>query len=276
MPHTLYLGSGLVQARMRDFDRKHDKFQEVRASKSKYTIMLYRPSLSAIKSCLSYSIAELCITLFVVAIFVNSAILIVSAASLSEAAGDADLYGMYRLFVTSISQASGTMFALGLLFSGVSAGIVATMAGQLVCEGAMNWRMSPFLRRLVTRSVAIIPGIIIASVRGRYGLAAALNGCNVVLSVSLIFLTFPLVWYTSLNRYMRVKIDDSAVPVDVVDGVLNHDTERAAEASGQELSDTVSLANDWATTIGGWVIWVVIAIMNVATLVFLGLGIGGD
>jgi metal iron transporter len=278
MPHTLYLGSGLVQARMRDFDRKNDKFHEARASNSKYSIMLYRPSLSAIKSCLSYSIAELCITLFVVAIFVNSAILIVAASSLSEAAQDADLYGMYRLFVSTISQASGTLFALGLLFSGVSAGIVATMAGQLVCEGAMNWRMSPFLRRLLTRSVAIIPGIIIAGVKGRTGLASALNGCNVVLSVSLIFLTFPLVWYTSLNRYMRVRMDDAEEPVGVVDGVMDYDTERtaAAAASGQATEGTVSLANNRATAFGGWLIWLIVAIMNVATLVFLGMGIGGD
>lgn len=276
MPHTIYLGTGLVQARMRDFDRKNDRLHEVRASKSSFTIMLYRPTLSAIKSCMSYSIAELCITLFIIAIFVNSAILIVAAARLSQAADDADLYGMYHLFVTTISQASGTLFALGLLFSGVSAGIVATMAGQLICEGAMNWRMSPFLRRILTRSIAIIPGVVIASVKGRFGLAATLNGCNVVLSVSLIFLTFPLIWYTSFNKYMRVRIDDSDEPVGVIDGIFNHDTERATAGTGQDTRATVSLANNWATTIGGWVIWLIIAFMNVATLVFLGLGIGGD
>jgi metal iron transporter len=219
MPHTLYLGSGLVQARMRDFDRRNEKYHEARASDSKYAIMLYRPSLSAIKSCMAYSIAELCITLFLVAVFVNSAILVVAASSLSQDAGNADLFGIYDIFVSSISQASGTIFALGLLFSGISAGIVATMAGQLVCEGAMNWRMSPFFRRLVTRSIAIIPGVVIAAAEGRDGLAAALNGCNVVLSVALIFLTFPLVMYTSMNRYMRVRLEDGDEPVGVVDGV---------------------------------------------------------
>lgn len=92
--------------------------------------MLYRPTLSTIKACMSYTIAELCITLFVVAVFVNSATLIVAGASLSEAAGRADLPGMYQLFVDTIGQGAGTMFALALLFSGISAGIVATMAGQ--------------------------------------------------------------------------------------------------------------------------------------------------
>lgn len=191
MPHSLYLGSGLVQTRMRDFDSSSGVLHEARASDSKFAIKLYRPTLSAIKSCMSYSIAEICISLFVITLFINSSILIVAASSLTEAAANADLPGVYALFVSTIGQASGTVFAFALLFSGVSAGIVCTMAGQLVCEGAMDWRMKPFFRRLLTRSVSIIPAVIIAASQGQTGLAAALNGCNVVLSVALIFLTFP-------------------------------------------------------------------------------------
>ncbi len=59
--------------------------------------------------------------------------------------------------------------------------------------------------------MSVIPAIIIAASEGQTGLAAALNGCNVVLSVALIFLTFPLIWYTSCKRYMRVKVDDREV-----------------------------------------------------------------
>jgi metal iron transporter len=119
----------------------------------------------------------------------------------------------------------------------------------------MNWHMSPFLRRFLTRSVSIIPAIIIAGAEGQAGLAAALNGCNVVLSVALIFLTFPLIWYTSFNKYMRVKIDDSEDPVGVVDGILTYDTERAMRAAGVEERGTISLANNWTTTIFAFVIW---------------------
>jgi metal iron transporter len=115
---------------MRHLDILNNRLHEVRVSTSKYTIMLYRPTLSTTKACTSYTIAELCITLFVVAVFVNSATLIVAGVSLAEAAGDADLPGMYQLFVDTIGQAAGTMFALALLFSGISAGIVATMARQ--------------------------------------------------------------------------------------------------------------------------------------------------
>jgi metal iron transporter len=256
---------------MRAFDRENNRYKETPSSESKFAIMIYQPSLSAIKSCMSYSIAELCITLFIVAVFVNSAILIVSAASFSQDDNNADLPGMYALFVTTISQASGTMFALALLFSGITSGVVATLAGQLVCEGALNWRMSPLLRRLVTRSIAIIPGTIIAGVSGQPGMAAALVGCNVVLSVSLIFLTFPLVLYTSSHKYMRVALEDND------DNAVAADAERnSVTAPAEHPPRTISFANNWPTTVAGWTIWVIIAAMNVATLVFLGEGILGD
>ncbi|CAD6442065.1 1eda123d-e63a-4fd1-8a5f-5a04cbdb2bec [Sclerotinia trifoliorum] len=278
MPHTIYLGSGLVQARMREFDHKNEKYHEARTSNSKSATMLYRPTLSAIKSCMSSTIAELCITLFIVANFVNSAILIVAAASLSEENQNADLPGMYQLFVDTIGQAAGTIFAVGLLFSGISAGIVATMAGQLICEGAMDWRLSPFVRRLVTRCISIVPAVVIAAAAGQRGLAKALVVGNVVLSVSLIFVTAPLVWYTSAERFMRVGVEDGDGVAGMGSGIVGARL-RDADAREDGRGDggaTVSLANGWAVTSMGWLLWFVVAGMNVALLTFLGLGIGGD
>jgi metal iron transporter len=165
------------------------------------------------------------------------------------------------------------IFALSLLFSGISAGIVATMAGPMICEGPMNWRVSPFLRRIITRVISIIPAMIIATAEGQKGLAAALNGCNVVLSIALIFLTFPLILFTSRNKYMMVRIDDSQDPVGVVDGLMTYNTGRALWNEGHYSDGTVSMANNWPTTIVVWVIWFTIASMNVALLTFLGLGI---
>lgn len=130
MPHTIYLGSGIVQPRMRKFDEDRGTYHEARAWNSESSAMLYRPTLSAIKSCMSYTLAELCITLFVVSVFINSAILIVAASSLPVSADSEDIPGIYHLFVNTLGQASGTVFALALLFSGVSAGIVTTMSGQ--------------------------------------------------------------------------------------------------------------------------------------------------
>jgi len=158
------------------------------------------------------------------------------------------------------------MFALSLLFSGISAGIVATMAGQMIAEGAINWRIRPFYRRLLTRSIAIVPGIVVAAAEGRQGLAAALNGCNVVLSVALIFLTFPLIWYTSFSKYMMVEtgLQESVV-------TASGDVERSEIGPS-----SVSMSNGWVMTVVGWLIWMLITAMNVASLAFLALGIGGD
>ena len=127
---------------------------------------------------MKYSILELSVSLFTVALFVNSAILIIVAgASLSSVSdiGDATLFSIHDLLSTSLAPAAGTVFALALSFSGISAGIICTIAGQMVSEGALNWSMAPWLRRLITRSISITPLIIIAGAVGKDGLTAALT-----------------------------------------------------------------------------------------------------
>ncbi|KAJ4293882.1 NRAMP-like transporter smf-3 [Collariella sp. IMI 366227] len=116
---------------------------------------------------------------------------------------EADLFGIHALLSTSLAPAAGTVFALALLFSGISAGIVCTIAGQMVSEGALRWRLRPWLRRLVTRSISIAPSIVIAAAVGREGLDRALNASQVALSVALPFVSAPLIWFTSRERFMR-------------------------------------------------------------------------
>src|SRR4051794_32162048 len=105
MPHSLYLGSGIVQPRLLEYDRQHGIVSPSVNSSSEKEV--YYPSLPAIKSCLKFSIAELAISLFTFALFVNSAILITAGASLSGStnASDADLFGIYRLLSSSIAPA---------------------------------------------------------------------------------------------------------------------------------------------------------------------------
>lgn len=141
--------------------------------------------------------------------------------------------------------------------------------------------MSTFLRRFLTRCVAIIPAIIIASAEGQKGLASALVGTDVVRSVTLIVITFPLLWYTSFSKYMTVARDDHQ-DVGIIGGCHissadegDADTERVY-ISGETPQGTVSLANGWTARITGWIIWLIIMVMNVATLTFLGLGIDTD
>ena len=119
----------------------------------------YRPTKAAINYALKYSIVELAITLFTFALFVNSAILIVAGSTLygSDEAVDADLYTIHHLLSKTLAPVAGTIFMLALLLSGQSAGIVCTIAGQIVSEGHLNWTMTPWKRRIVTRAISIIP-----------------------------------------------------------------------------------------------------------------------
>lgn len=272
MPHSLYLGSGIVQPRLQEYDVKHGLSSPPNSNDDSVK-QHYFPSLAAIKFCLNYSIAELSIALFTFALFVNSAILITAGAALyGTGAADADLFGIYHLLKTSIGTAAGTIFALALLLSGVSAGIVCTIAGQMVSEGALNWTIAPWLRRLVTRSISITPSIIIAGAVGRNGLSAALNGSQVALSVVLPFVSAPLIYFTCRNKYMTVKCRRRAANT-VVDGddeeVIDGQLDGVADAPTHE---PVKMRNNWFVAALGVVIWLVMTVMNVANLVLLGKG----
>ncbi|KAK0927733.1 NRAMP-like transporter smf-3 [Friedmanniomyces endolithicus] len=291
MPHSLYLGSGIVQARLQEFDLDEKKRQrhntnsrwphehhpaqdpptssdenDTTSSSSKY-----RPSLPAIKACMSYSITELALSLFTFALFVNSAILIVAGASLSNNpnAATADLFSIYHLLSRSLAPAAGTIFALALLLSGTSAGIVCTIAGQMVSEGQLNLRFTPWVRRLMTRSISITPSIIIAGAVGAKGLSAALEGTQVALSVILPFVSAPLIYFTCRDRYMTVGVVGSARGSRQGGGARGVGPSSGGDGDG----GVVRMRNHWVTATLAVLIWLVIVIMNVALLVLLGLGV---
>jgi metal iron transporter len=289
MPHSLYLGSGVVQARLKDYDQKKGLLpadMEPRSAASSFHEGLadkatYIPSLKAIRHSLKYSIAELAICLFTFALFVNSAILIVAGASLYQnpEAEDADIFGIHDLLSKSISPGAGTVFALALLFSGISAGIVCTIAGQMVSEGALNWTLKPWLRRLVTRSISITPSIIIAGAVGRTGLDAALNGSQVALSVVLPFVTAPLICFTCRSRYMTVQPGmarfarqaATAKPIDEETGSGSLWRRIVFKKNdGVRADGSVTMANSWLVCIFAVLVWLVITVLNIANLVLLG------
>jgi metal iron transporter len=254
MPHSIFLGSGVVQTRLRHFDIAEGNYSTSEVTDTTDLSLKYRPSISAIHACLKYSIVELALSLFTFALFVNSAILIVAGASLynNEDADNADLFSIYRLLNQMVGKGAGTLFALALLLSGSSAGIVCTIAGQMVSEGMLNWTVAPWLRRLITRAISITPSIIIAAAVGRSGLNAALTASQVVLSVILPFVTAPLIYFTCRNRYMTVSTRDAQ-------GENNN-------------GEGVGMRNHWVVAALGVVIWLVIAVMNIALLVLVGLG----
>ncbi|KAG7888472.1 hypothetical protein KL936_003684 [Ogataea polymorpha] len=225
MPHSLYLGSGVVQARMKAFDIKRGLYTPPMAKQKKKNLLCntiegdsqdvrYIPSMEAINGTMSYIISEMVISLITVALFVNSSILIVAGTALSQPMDDdgdgdlenADLFTLHYLLSSQLSKAAGTVFALALLCSGLCGGTVVTIASQQIMEGHVRISMHPALKRIITRIIAITPCIAVVTTQGREGLSKVLNATQVVLSLLLPFISAPLVYLTCKKSIMRVLI----------------------------------------------------------------------
>jgi metal iron transporter len=289
MPHSLYLGSGIVQSRLKDFDDHHPSNRTQLATLNRARQIQegdmppdssasintaeerYRPSLRAIRNCLTFSVVELAVSLFTFALFVNSAILITAGASLSNLpAGEvkADLFSIHDLLSKTLAPAAGTIFALALLLSGTSAGIVCTMAGQMVSEGQLNWSVKPWVRRLITRSISIVPSIIIAGAVGRSGLSAALEASQVALCIILPFVSAPLIFFTCRAGIMSVW----AEPEDPIRKRELSSYGDFLKLSTPSEGRVVGFRNNWLTTGLSFIIWGFIVIMDVALLVLFSIG----
>lgn len=257
MIHLLFLGSGLVQPRLREYDLDHgymhlpqvEDASEKAEAVQEYLYAEYTPLYYAIRHCFNYLIAELCVTLLTVALFVNAAIVVLAGATLygTLEAVDADLYSIHQLLLDSLAPVVGTIFMLALLFSGQSAGVVCTIAGQMVSEGHLRWTVRPWIRRLATRSISIVPVLIISLCVGKDGLSAALNVSQVVISILLPPLTAPLIYFTCSKKIMRVR--------------------KPREQCELDEPEYWQLENSWLTTVVVVLIWLFIAVLNVYSIV---------
>jgi len=180
MPHNLYLHSSIVQTR---------RYVDTVASKAEAIRFATIDSSVALMS----------------ALFINAAILVVSAAVFhgTEYEFVADIGDAHMLLSPLLgTTAAGVLFAVALLCSGQNATLTGTLAGQIVMEGFVNIRLRPWLRRLITRLVAIVPAVIVTSLYGERGTGALLVLSQVILSLQLPFAVFPLVRFTSDRHKM--------------------------------------------------------------------------
>ncbi|KAG7099524.1 hypothetical protein E1B28_001366 [Marasmius oreades] len=164
-------------------------------------------SLSFIRQHLNHAITDVVTSLLGFAIPINSAILILAATvyhnrhPLQETVG---LFDAHDLIKRNIGSGSALVYAFALVCTGQAASVTATLAGQVVSEGFLDWRMSPFLRRLVTRLISLIPSVAVSVSVGRDGVDTLLVISQVILSVALPFIAFPLIYLTSSAMVMRV------------------------------------------------------------------------
>ena len=175
MPHNLYLHSSIVQTR-RYAEDAEGKREAVRFAFLDSTVAL------------SF------------ALFINAAILIVAAATFHSAGLNevAEIQDAHRLLTPLLGvTGASAVFALALLASGQNSTLTGTLAGQIVMEGFLNLRIRPWVRRLITRLVAVVPAAIVAILYGESGTAKLLVLSQVILSMQLSFAVFPLVRFTS-------------------------------------------------------------------------------
>jgi len=204
MPHNLYLHSSIVQTR---------KYFDDDASKSEAIRFATIDSSVALMS----------------ALFINGAILVMAAAVFHGKGHDAvaDIGDAYQLLSPLLgTKMASILFAVALLCSGQNATLTGTLAGQIVMEGFINLRLRPWLRRLITRLIAIVPAVIVVSLYGERGSGQLLILSQVVLSLQLSFAVFPLVMFTSDRHKMGSFaspwwVQALAWPVAVVIAVLN-------------------------------------------------------
>jgi manganese transport protein len=204
MPHNLYLHSSIVQTR-KYLDTVESRRDAVRFATLDSTVALMS------------------------ALFLNAAILIMAAAVFHRSGYDqvADISDAYKLLAPLLgTELASVLFAVALLCSGQNATVTGTLAGQIVMEGFLSFRMRPWLRRLVTRLAAIVPALVVIALYGERGTGPLLILSQVILSLQLPFAVFPLVRFTSDPRRMGPLVNPwwvtaLAWPVAVAIAALN-------------------------------------------------------
>jgi manganese transport protein len=192
MPHNLYLHSALVQSRKLQKDD------------------------GAVRTAIRFNTIDSTVAL-TLAFIVNAAILVLAAMVFYQKPGAVGLDGKFVEFTPDTQwiqvayltlapllgvAAASPLFAIALLASGQASTITGTLAGQVVMEGFMHWRMRPWVRRLVTRLLAIIPAILIIGFRPNSSVNDLLNLSQVVLAMQLPLAMFPLLHFTSSRKRM--------------------------------------------------------------------------
>jgi len=180
MPHNLYLHSSIVQTRK------------------------YGDTREALGEAIRYSTIDSSVALMF-ALFINAAILVMASAVFHGSSHQdvAEIGDAYQLLTPLLGTTMASiLFAVALLCSGQNATLTGTLAGQIVMEGFINLRIRPWLRRLITRLIAIVPAVIVIALYGERGTGPLIILSQVVLSLQLPFAVFPLIMFTSDPKKM--------------------------------------------------------------------------
>ncbi len=200
MPHNLYLHSSIIQT------RNYDRNREGKKEAIKFATI--DSSVSLLLAC-----------------FINAAILIVAAATFHTSGNNhiADIHDAHEMLTPLLGTTlASIVFAIALLASGQNSTLTGTLAGQIVMEGFLNIRLKPWLRRLITRLIAVIPALIVTILYGEKGTTDLLVFSQVILSMQLSFAVVPLVMFTSSKLKMGEFVNKPWLKISawVISGII--------------------------------------------------------
>ncbi|TCD71138.1 hypothetical protein EIP91_012086 [Steccherinum ochraceum] len=249
-------------------------------------------SYNFVRAHIYHGMFDIVISLLGFAVLINALILILASAVFFYGSGagsgdPASLFDAHDLLKRVVGKGAATLFALALLASGQSSSIIATMAGQRVSEGFLRWRVSPVFRRLITRCLGLIPSMAVAVAVGRSGVDNLLVISQVVLSIVLPFIVFPLLWITCSKDVMRVKKiippverQDPSMPLSPLPcqppssppespSIPNADPEAYGAVPTEVIVD---YSNGKIATVVGWSIWLIVLLANGYAIITLAMG----
>ncbi|KAF9452557.1 Nramp-domain-containing protein [Macrolepiota fuliginosa MF-IS2] len=253
-------------------------------------------SLTFIRQHLTHGVVDVVTSLLFLAVPINSAILIIAATVFytgpeQENKISAGLFDAHDLIKSRIGSGAALVFALALVCAGQTSSITVTLAGQLVSEGFIEWRMPPFLRRLITRLISLVPSVVVAIAVGRAGIDTLLVASQVVLSIVLPFVAFPLIYLTSTEKVMRVRKPDTVPPREASNGTedgppspVTHDrhpesvatrvfpledTEKINETHVRTADAFLDFRSHKVVTCLAYAIWCVVVVANAYAIVML-------
>ncbi|KAK9694304.1 Manganese transporter smf1 [Basidiobolus ranarum] len=258
MPHNLYLHSHVVKVRSPKSQTDQVHLLDTHSNGVTW--------INQIRNSIRFSILD-CVVALTFAVFINAAILIVSAGAFYYGPFPhtvvADLFDAHQLLTKYLGPGAGFIFAFALLLSGQSSTITATLAGQIVMEGFLGLSIRPWLRRLITRSLAIIPAMIVALVKGADGLNGLLIASQVALSIQLPFAVIPLVMFTNNEKIMTLQVENyensqDHPPTASYGAISQNPTDEPNNDDSAQSISTVDFSNPW---------WLKIIACTVATVI---------
>jgi len=192
MPHNLYLHSALVQSR--EFQKDEDSIRQA----------IHFNTIDSVGALSVAFLVNASILVLAAMVFYGKGSVTVAGGSVVEFAPESDWIRVAYLTLAPLlgTAAASTLFAVALLASGQSSTITGTLAGQVVMEGFMHWRLKPWVRRLITRTLAIIPAILVIGIRGNSSVTDLLTLSQVILALQLPFSMIPLLHFTSSRKRM--------------------------------------------------------------------------